>query len=65
MGRDVTYFINNGMLYRCVQNDGATFLRHGAEEANECLGTVEEAADKYPEQLERALRASGASDGIH
>ena len=65
MGRDITYYIDKGMLYKCVQNDGATYLRHGPQEVNECLGTVEEAKGKYPEQLQRALRSAGAENGVH
>ena len=55
---DVTYYIGekDGMLYKSIQNDGRTFLRHGAEEQTICLGPVYEAVKKHPDDLERALR---------
>jgi len=55
---DVTCWIDeeDGMLYKSVQNDGQTFLRHGPEEKITCLGPAYEAISKHPRDLERALR---------
>ena len=52
---DVTYYIKDGMLYKCRENDGPTFLRHGPEEQVIALCPIEEAVEKYPEELKRAL----------
>ena len=65
MGRDVTYYIDKGHLYRNEENDGATFLKRGPETVATCLCTTEEAKELYPEQLKKALRSSGAEHGVH
>jgi hypothetical protein len=53
---DTTYHVREGYLYKHRENDGPTYLKHGPQEQIICLGTVEEAAIKYPEQLARATR---------
>lgn len=55
---DITYYIdeNDGMLYKSVENDGATFIRRGPEGQLINLGPVYEAVRKHPNELEKALR---------
>ena len=48
MSKDVTYHIAKGHLYKDIENDGHTFMRHGAWSYSECLCTIEEAKEKYP-----------------
>lgn len=60
MANDVTYHIDKGHLYKNVENDGPTFLRRGAESYSECICTVEEAKEKYPDIYERVMRSSNA-----
>ena len=53
---DITYVIKDGHLYKHRENDGATYLKHGPQEEVTCMGTVEEAQSKYPNELARAMR---------
>ena len=53
---DIVYLIRDGHLYKHRESDGASYLKRGAQEHVTCLGTVEEAEVKYPEELERATR---------
>ena len=46
---DVTYYIENGMLYKCRENDGYTYMRHGPESEITALCPIEEAESRYPE----------------
>ena len=60
MSKDVTYHIAKGHLYKDIENDGHTFIRHGAWSYSECLCTIEEAKEKYPDIYERLMRSSNA-----
>lgn len=53
---DIIYLIRDGYLYKHRENDGASYLKRGPQEQVTCLGTVEEARIKYPEELSRAFR---------
>jgi hypothetical protein len=53
-GRERWYEIRDGDLYQVSENDGATFLRRGAERTTILLCTVEEATTAYPEELAKA-----------
>lgn len=53
---DTTYLIRDGYLYKHRENDGASYLKRGPQEQVTCLGSVEEAATKYPRELELAMR---------
>jgi len=53
---DVIYLVKDGCLYKHRENDGASYLKHGPQEQITCLGTIEEARIKYPNELARALR---------
>jgi hypothetical protein len=56
--RERWYYIDeNKMLHEVEENDGATFLRSGAERIDIVLCGLEEAKTKYPDQLRRALRS--------
>ena len=57
---DITYYIKDGMLYKDVENDGATFMRRGPERQIIPLCSVEEAEEKYPSELQRAMRSNDA-----
>jgi hypothetical protein len=57
---DITYYIKDGVLYKDEENDGATFLRRGPERHTTPLCSVEEAKEKYPSELERAMRPNDA-----
>lgn len=63
MSQDITYFIRDGNLWKCVENDGYSYLRNGPETVEYYMCTVEEAVTKYPEQLAKATR--GHSDAVH
>jgi hypothetical protein len=65
MSKDVTYYIDEGYLYKSVENDGPTYLKYGPEIDITRLCTIDEAVEKYPEQLKRAFRSMGKIDGIH
>ena len=55
MALDRTYSVSNGMLFRHTEPDGAAYLRHKDNfEETECLCSVEEAKEKYPDLLRRA-----------
>lgn len=51
---DVTYYIKDGCLYKSVENDGWSYVRHGPQTQEYCLCTVEEAETRYPDKLARA-----------
>ena len=53
---DVIYLVKDGCLYKHRENDGASYLKHGPQEQITCLGTIEEARIKYPNELARAYR---------
>jgi hypothetical protein len=53
---DITYVVKDGHLYKHRENDGASYLKHGPQEEVTCMGTVEEAQNKYPNELARATR---------
>lgn len=57
---DITYYIKDGMLYKSIENDGAVFMRRGAEEQTICLCSVEEAEHKHPHELKRAMGVHNA-----
>jgi hypothetical protein len=57
---DVTYYIKDGMLYRCRENDGHTYLRHGPESEILALCPVDEIKNRYPELYERLMRPKNA-----
>jgi hypothetical protein len=57
---DVTYYIENGMLYKSRENDGYTYLRHGPESEITALCPIEEAESRYPEIYERLMRQKNA-----
>jgi hypothetical protein len=48
--------VKDGHLYKHRENDGASYLKHGPQEEVTCMGTVEEAQNKYPNELARATR---------
>jgi hypothetical protein len=56
---DTVYLVRDGYLYKHRENDGASYLKHGPQEQVTCLGTVEEAKTKYPNEL---MRATGVND---
>jgi hypothetical protein len=51
---DVWYTIEDGNLYRTEENDGARYVRKGAERTKTLLCTVEQAAGHYPRELAKA-----------
>ena len=51
------YFIRDGQLWECTENDGWVFLRRGPEASERALCSVEEAETRYPRELARAIRA--------
>ena len=51
---EVWYTIEDGNLYRTEENDGARYVRRGAERTKTLLCTVEEAVKKYPYELAKA-----------
>lgn len=53
---DTFYLVRDGHLYKHRENDGAAYLKRGPQEQITCLGTVEEAQIKYPNELARAYR---------
>ena len=53
---DIIYLIRDGYLYKHRESDGASYLKRGPQEQVTCLGTVEEAQIKHPEELARAFR---------
>lgn len=57
---DTTYYVKDGMLYKSVENDGAVYLLRGPEEQIFCLGPVEDAKIKYPDELRLAMRSQNA-----
>jgi hypothetical protein len=48
------------MLYKCRENDGHTYLRHGPEEQVIALCPVDEIENRYPELYERLMRQKNA-----
>lgn len=54
------FYIKNGMLYKHTENDGYAFMRNGPEEKDVCLGTVQDAAVKYPVELNKAQGKANA-----
>jgi hypothetical protein len=59
---DVVYYIENGMLIKDIENDGATFLKRGPERQIIPLCSIKEAEEKYPDELKRAM---GSQNAIH
>lgn len=57
---DIVYYVKDGVLYKDVENDGATFIRRGPERHTIPLCSVEEAREKYPNELQRAMRSNDA-----
>lgn len=57
---DTVYYVKDGVLYKDVENDGATFIRRGPERQIIPLCSVEEAREKYPNELQRAMRSNDA-----
>ena len=51
---EVWYTIEDGNLYRNEENDGARYVRRGAERTKTLLCTVEQAAGHYPRELAKA-----------
>lgn len=54
------FYIKNGMLYKHTENDGYAFMRNGPEEKDVCLCTIQEAAIKYPNELNEAYGGRNA-----
>ena len=59
MMADIIYLVKDGYLYKHRENDGASYLKYGPQEQITCLGTVEEAKVKYPNEL---MKAAGVKD---
>jgi hypothetical protein len=57
---DVTYYVKDGILYKCRENDGATFMRYGPQSEITALCKIEEAEELYPEIHERLVRQRNA-----
>jgi hypothetical protein len=53
---DIVYLVKDGYLYKHRESDGASYLKRGPQEQVTCLGTIEEAQVKYPQELEKAMR---------
>jgi len=53
---DIVYLVRDGHLYKHRESDGASYLKRGPQEQVTCLGTIEEAQVKYPQELEKAMR---------
>lgn len=51
---EVWYTIEDGNLYKTVENDGYRYMRRGLETKKTLLCTVEEAVKKYPYELAKA-----------
>jgi hypothetical protein len=49
-----SYYIECGILWEEVENDGHAFLRRGAERQRRALCSVEQAKTLYPEELKMA-----------
>lgn len=50
------YTIEDGNLYMTEENDGARYVRRGAERTKTLLCTVKEAVKKYPYELAKATK---------
>jgi hypothetical protein len=53
---DIVYLVRDGHLYKHRESDGASYLKRGPQEQVTCMGTIEEAQVKYPQELEKAMR---------
>lgn len=54
MGVETFYYVEDGMLWKEIENDGQTFMRRGPETVRRMLCSVEEAKTKYPRELAQA-----------
>lgn len=64
MSTERWYYIEDGVLYKHVENDGYTYARHGAEASNTLLCNVEEAEEKFPRELAMA-KEKESNDAVH
>lgn len=53
---EVWYTIENGDLYKNEENDGARYVRRGAERKKTLLCTIEDAVKKHPYELSKATK---------
>jgi hypothetical protein len=59
---DVWYTIEDKNLYKTEENDGARYVRKGAERTKTLLCTVEQAAGHYPRELAKAYPVKSMTD---
>lgn len=52
---EVWYYIKDGMLWEHFENDGFAFMRRGPESKDVPLCKIEEAQEKYPNELKQAF----------
>jgi len=55
MAYETWYYIKDGKLWEHWENDGPTFMRRGKEAVDTVLCNIEEADEKYPKELKKAL----------
>jgi hypothetical protein len=48
------YYVEDGILWHEIENDGYTFMKRGGENVRIAMCSVEEAKTKYPVELARA-----------